>query len=100
MNCILMWLSTCIIDPSNVYLTAGLSDHQNGRYDQAICTNKQGWWHRCRGPLADLKIGTVIEISGSVSLDVGYFHRSFIQESNDEGTNGFSVSMTYRPWRK
>lgn len=100
MNCLIMIAGVCALDPGNVYLTAGLSAHDNSRYDQAICANEQGWWHRCSGPYGELKIGTVIDINDNVSIDLGWMHRSFISEPNDVGTNGWFTSVTYRPWRR
>lgn len=99
MNCILMWLSTCIIDPSNIYLTAGLYDNDIHKAEGSWCSNKERGWF-CRGPMAELKLGTVIDVTQTISLDVGVMHRSFPMEKEDYGSTGPYISMTYRPWRK
>lgn len=97
MTCALYLAHVCLIDPSTVYLTAGLSPHENRETQGALCSDGRNSW-RCRGPLAEVKLGMVIEISRNVSLDVGYLHRSFLTD-RDYGTNGPYASLTWRPWR-
>lgn len=97
MNCLIMIAGVCALDTGNIYLTAGLSAHENHETQGSLCSDGRNSW-RCKGPYAEVKLGMVIEISRQVSLDVGYMHRSFLVD-RDYGTNGPYAALTWRPWR-
>lgn len=94
MSCALLWASVCIIDPSNLYVTAGISsqleaDPQEGRW----CAN-----HFCKGPLGELKIGMLVEVNPRLEIDYGFRHTSFVKD-NDTGEESVFASVTWRPFR-
>ena len=94
MSCALTWLSVCLIDPSNAYLTVGVSSQLQADPDE-------GRWcadHYCRGPLGELRIGMRVEISPRFELDYGLRHTSFIKD-NDRGEESFYASVTWRPFK-
>lgn len=94
MSCALLFASVCLIDPSNLYATAGLSDQLRADPDE-------GRWcddHFCRGPMAELKIGMTVEVSPKIQFDYGLRHTSFIND-NDRGEESAYLSVTWRPFR-
>ncbi len=96
MTCLLTWMSVCLVDPANLYASAGLypNNAHPSNYEGAWC-----WDHWCRGPIGEVKLGLVVELNGTLDLDVGVLHRSFPLEPYDEGTNGAYAVLTWRPWR-
>lgn len=103
MNCLIHIAAMCIFDPSTVYVAAqmdfapAMERHGAGdtlRFEGAWCGEK---W--CRGPLATLRIGVRMELTETLTLDYGYQHKSFINDSDDKGFNAPFAGLTWRPFK-
>lgn len=96
MNCVLMWLSTCIIDPNSFAVTVDLyQPFQQPVHEGAWCgQNKTGHW--CKGPRAELSFGVSVTLPRGFRADYGIRHTSFIME-NDRGVEGVYLRLVWKP---
>lgn len=102
MDCLFKLLAICIFDPSNLYITGEFVTPFNQALQiKAEPLHIEGYWcgdHWCRGPLASLRLGMVIQLKQGLEVDLGLRHQSFIHD-DDRGQEGAFVSFTYRPFR-
>lgn len=92
MDCLINLVAFCLLDPSKVYVTGELQqvvshDHTEGRW----CSTQ---W--CRGPMGVLRIGTSIDVTRSLEVNLGFIHQSDIT-INDQGDNGWFANVTWHP---
>lgn len=103
MSCLLAFASVCLLDPSTAYVSTEL-DFGNSHSTHVVAgeTFEEGSWCRtsyCVGPLATVRAGWTVEVSESLTLDVGYMHRSFLLDRRDRGYEAPYLRATWRPWR-
>lgn len=103
MTCLTAMLLTCLFQPSNLYVTAGLEAELNHPSDERIARPcyHTGWCMKPRnsGAVGTLRIGMAAEITDSITLDYGLEHRSLVNTNRDRGQESAYVSVTWRPFR-
>lgn len=79
---------------NNVYVTGELQSYvQKPAHEGAWCNN--GW---C-GKMGELRIGTKLDLTHAITLDLGILHRSSITTTQDRGIESLYLSATWRPFR-
>lgn len=78
----------------NVYATASMQSYiQRPAHEGAWCMTS---W--CSGPQGELKIGTKLDLTRAITLDLGVLHRSSIDTNRDRGIESLYVSLTWKPF--
>lgn len=98
MDCLINLAAICLLDPSQVYVTATVhATVRDGNYQlMSWCGHDHGGW--CRGKLSEIKLGAVAPINRTISLDYGLMHRSLLGTSHDQGVESFYFGFTWRPF--
>lgn len=94
MDCLTSLIFTCLLN--GTYVTAGLEA-------QVRASDWEGRWCKttwCRGPMGVLRLGTRIDLSSTIDLDIGLTHTSFVNTAQDGGTESAYLTLTWRPFRK
>lgn len=94
MDCLTSLILTCLMQ--GTYVSAGVEYQLHKSY-------YEGRWCRyewCDGPMGVLRLGTRLELSRKVELDVGLTHTSFINTIHDGGEEAAYLTLTWRPFRR
>lgn len=95
MNCLLQLLAVCMLDPGNVYITAGLET-------QIARPQNEGRWcatRWCSGPMGMMRLGVKVDVTSNLQLDYGLLHTSFVNTTRDRGVESAYFNLTWRPFR-
>lgn len=94
MSCLTLW---CLMTTMghNVYATGELQTQiQKPQFEGRWCQTR---W--CTGPMGTLRIGTKIDVTREITLDLGVLHSSYVNTNKDRGIESAYMSMTWRPFR-
>lgn len=94
MDCLSALLLTCLTQ--NVYITTEIqSQMQKPTYEGRWCATR---W--CTGPLGVVRLGTQLNLTTGLTIDLGVVHTSYIATTKDRGEESAYLSLTYRPFAK
>jgi hypothetical protein len=102
MSCLLALSLSCLFDPANVYVSAGLESQFTNRepvrvvecYETAYCARPA-----FTGPMGVLRLGVKADLTTNLTLDYGIAHRSYVNTNRDNGFEVVFVELTWRPFR-
>ncbi len=100
--CLLALTLSCLFDPANVYVAAGLDMQTTNRdnvrlvncYETAYCVRPA-----FSGPIGTLRLGMEVRLTNGVTIDLGLSHRSYVNTNLDRGQESVYASLTWRPFR-
>lgn len=93
MNCIWSLISSCLLN--GTYVSAGLeSQFHASQFDRFYCNGRV-----CSGAKAVFRLGTAVELTPKLKLDVGVMHQSFANTRRDYGVESAYLNLRWRPFR-